>query len=176
MANGILVQNKVHAKDTDALNRPVVSASAVQNGHVMAISNDGTNTNGAEVWTGVAPTTGNLSDLWMAYSPEVVITNGKYRGIDCDPREFTNIAGRVFDAFKPQVGDIMTLTADNLAGTKGANTFVVATNTAFALTWGAAAVSGLSLSLIEETTLSLGTGSIGSQKIVAYKFEVVAIA
>jgi len=177
MANGILVQNKVHAKDTDALNRPVVvAASDVQNGHVLDISNDGTNANGSEVWTGVAPTTGNLSNLWMAYSPEVVITAGAYRGLTPDPRQFTNVAGRVFDAFKPQVGDIMTLTEDNLAGTKSTNTFVVATNTAFALTWGAAAVSGLSLELIEETTLSLGTGAIGSQKIVAYKFEVVAIA
>ena len=139
MANGILVQNNVQAKDIDALNRPVVSASAVQNGHVMVLSNDGTNTNGAEVWTGVAPTTGNLSNLWMAYSPEVVITDSKYRGLTPDPRDFTNVAGRVFDAFKPQVGDILTFTEDNLAGTKSTNTFVVATNAAFGLTWASAA-------------------------------------
>jgi hypothetical protein len=176
MANGVLIQSKVQAKDNDALNRPAVSAADVMNGNVLDLTGYSTTAGEAEVWTAVAPTTGNLSNLWMAYSPEVVITNAKYRGIDCDPRSFTNIAGRVYDVFKLEVGDIITVTGDSLAGTQSTNTFVVATNTAFGLTWAAAAVAGVSLELLEETTISLGTGAIGSQKIPAFKFEVKAIA
>jgi hypothetical protein len=85
----------------------------------------------------------NSSNLWMAYSPEIVTvvtaTGNKYRGLTPDPREFTNIEGEVFSAFKPQVGDIITLTAEAITGTKGSNTFAVAANGAYTLAWAAAA-------------------------------------
>lgn len=76
--------------------------------------------------------------LYMAYEPEVVVVtvNGKqYKGIDPDVRDFVNIAGNVFSAFKPQVGDILTISADGITGTIGANTFAVATNAQYALAW-----------------------------------------
>ena len=180
MANGVVVQSRVQAKDNDALNRPFVCASDVMNGHVLNLTGYSTTAGESEVWTGVAPTTGNLSNLWMAYSPEIVTvtsaSGNEYRGLTPDPRDFTNIAGNVGDCFQPQVGDLITITGDGLAGTKSTNTFVVATNAAFALTWAATAVSGLSLKLREETTISVPTGAIGSHKVTAYKFEVVAIA
>jgi hypothetical protein len=176
MANGILIQSAVQAKDIDALNRAAVAAVDVQNGSVLNLTGYSTTAGESEVWAAEAPTTGNLSNLWMACSPEVVVTDGKYKGIDVDPRNFVNTAGDVFDVFKPQLGDIVLMSVDAVGGTKSTNTFVVATNAELKLQWAAAAVSGVSLELIEETTMSIGTGAIGSNKVTAYKFEVVAVA
>jgi hypothetical protein len=81
----------------------------------------------------------NSTGLWMAYSPEIVtVTSGtkKYRGINPDPRDFTNLAGEVFTAFKPQVGDIITITADGIGDTAiGSNTYAVAKDSQYKLDW-----------------------------------------
>lgn len=81
----------------------------------------------------------NDSGLWMAYEPEVVTivtaSGKKFKGIDVDVRDFYNIANTPFAAFKPQVGDILTVSADGITGTIGANTFVVATNAQYAFAW-----------------------------------------
>ena len=176
MANGIIEKTAVAATDVCAYNRTVVSAAAVENGSVLNLTTLGVASGEAEVWTGEAPTTGNLTDLWMAASPEVVVTAAKYKGLDPDPRNFTNAIGDMIAAFKPVVGDVIKMNADAVAGTISSNTFVVATNAASKLTWAAAAVSGLSLKLRKTTTMSIGTGAIGSHKILAYVFEVVAVA
>lgn len=87
----------------------------------------------------------NTTGVWMAYSPEVVtVVSGtkKYKGINPDPREFTNLSGEVFSAFKPQVGDIITITADGIGTTAiGTNTYAVAKNGQYKLDWAAAANS-----------------------------------
>lgn len=88
----------------------------------------------------------NTTGFWMAYSPEVVSVvsaSGKvYRGLTNDPREFTNLATKVFDAFQPQKGDLITITADGIGATAiGSNTFAVATNGQYKLDWAAAANS-----------------------------------
>jgi hypothetical protein len=88
--------------------------------------------------------TDNTTGMWMAYSPEVVtVVSGslKYKGLNNDPREFTNLSGEVFSAFKPQVGDIITLTAEAITGDKSTNTYAVAANGAYTLAWAAAANS-----------------------------------
>lgn len=176
MAYGVLIQNKVQASDIDALNRSVKCASAVENGMVFNLLTRSAVSGEEEVWVATAPATSYLSNLWMAYEPEIVLTDGKYKGLDPDPRNFYVPAGTVFSAFQPKLGDVITLTSDVITGTIGANTFVVATNADFQLNWGASAVSGLSLKLIETTYISIATGSIGSQRVTAYKFEVVAVA
>ena len=43
----------------------------------------------------------------MAAEPEVVLTDEKYKGLDPDIRNFYNVSGTVYSAFKPQVGDII---------------------------------------------------------------------
>jgi hypothetical protein len=120
----------------------------------------------------------------MAYSPEVVeVVSGSnvFKGIDSDPIHFVNLQGEFIDAFMPQIGDIITLTADALGGTKASASYVQvdATNNTYELTWGTAAtVAGLSLKYLETTFVSKGTaGAIGkTQHVTAYKFEVVSIA
>lgn len=81
----------------------------------------------------------NTMGAWMAYSPEVVTvvsaSGKKYKNINPDPRDFTNLSGEVFDAFKPEVGDIITITSDGITGTKGANTFAVAKDGQYAIDW-----------------------------------------
>lgn len=87
----------------------------------------------------------NSTGLWMAYSPEIVTvvtaSGKKYKGINPDPRDFTNLSGEVFDAFKPVVGDILTITAEGITGTKGTNTYVVAKDGQYTLDWASAANS-----------------------------------
>jgi hypothetical protein len=78
--------------------------------------------------------------------------------------------------FKLCIGDIVTISADGLAGTKSSNTYVVATAGAQKLTWGASAVSGVSLKLLETTYFSIADGSIGTQRVTAYRFVVEAVA
>jgi len=183
MAHGILVQNKVAAMNIDSLNRSVVAAADIDNGMVFTLATRNTSaTYGQnEVWDATTPATGaGLTQLWMAYEPEVVVTvsgSNKFKGIDNDPRNFYNITGDVFTAFKPQLGDIISMTADSLGtGTGLASAFAVATNATNKLTWAAAAVAGLSLKYLATDYVSIGTGAIDNQRVVSYVFEVVALA
>ncbi|MBA4463707.1 MAG: hypothetical protein H2B01_05945 [Nitrosopumilaceae archaeon] len=177
MAYGVVVLDKVHAMNIDALNRTAKSGALIENGMVFALSGKEAGAGETEMWTVVQPATGaNLTHLWMAYSPEIVDTNAQYRGLDPDPRNFAHAIGDPISCFKPQIGDLITLTDDVITGTKSTNGFVVATNGDYQLNWGASAVSGLSLKLLGTTYISIGLGSIGTQRVTAYQFEVVAIA
>ena len=178
MSNAILVQNVAQAKNIDALNRSVMSASDnIQNGNVFNLNGKSSTAGYGEVWNTLKPATGALKlslkllgttyisiadgsigsqrqtayqfevaeasgGLWMAYEPEVVLTvsgSNQFKGIDHDVRNFTNLAGTPFTAFQPQVGDILTISADGITGTIGTNTYAVATNAQYALAWAAAA-------------------------------------
>jgi hypothetical protein len=176
MTHAILVQNRVQAKDVDALNRSVICASSIDNGNVFYMDSLYTDEDGyGEVWEVKQPTTGSLTGLWMAYSPEVVLTDSSYRGINPDPRDFYTSASTVFDAFKLEKGDIVTITADGLDGT--VSNYAVSQETSFELLWAAVPSSSLvSMKLIETTHVPLGSGSaVGSQRMTAYKFEVEQI-
>lgn len=180
MANkGVLVQTQVMAMNVDAKNRSAVAAYEVENGMVFQLTGKSATAGEPEVWTCATPVTAALTNLWMAYEPEVVLTvqgSKVYKGLNPDPRDFAVPAGTVFSAFKPEVGDLILMTADALAGTKASNGFVVATNNAAKLTWAAAAVSGLSLKLIETSYISIGAALPTSQRETAYLFEVVSVA
>lgn len=176
MSHVVMIPNAVQAMNVDALNRSAKSASDVDNGNLVVLSAVGTG-NETEVWTALVPSTANgLTGVWMAGEPEVVLTASKYKGIDPDPRNYYNEIGKVFSVFKPKVGDIITLTADGVAGTKSTNTFVNATDTTGGLkpVWGATQTSSVfSMQLLETTYISIADGSIGSQRVTAYRFVVV---
>lgn len=170
MAN-VVIQRSARALDINALNRSGVYTADLDNGSVMRLDTQ-VSVNG-DLWTATLPTTGNLTNLYMAYSPEVVVTAGKYKGIDPDPRNFVNVANSPLDFFKPEIGDIITMTT--LSGTQSTNQFVVATNGASGLTWSATApASTFAMKLIGADYIDLQTGSIGVNKVSAFKFEVVA--
>ena len=118
MAN-VLVQTHVMAMDVDALNRVGVYDSAnVDNGTALVCGVQSTNAGQKHVFS-VTPASGVAKDLWMAYSPEVNTTvDGTlyFKGLDVDPRNFTNLAGKPFDMFKPVPGvDLIQVTKDFFA-------------------------------------------------------------
>ena len=115
MAHGVLIESMIQAKNIDALNRSVKSAVDIDGGNLIALT--APTTQGDDVWTAAKPATGSLKDLWLAYNPEVKYTyvNGKvYAGLSADARDYTNVAGEVFDAFKPKLGDEIVVLADNV--------------------------------------------------------------
>ena len=104
MAHGFIIESMIQAKNIDALNRSVTSAINVDGGGLVSLAYP--TTKGNDVWTASAPADGALGGLWIAYNPEVKYTdvNGKrYAGLSADIRDYTNIAGETFDAFKPKV-------------------------------------------------------------------------
>ncbi len=113
MANGVIVESRIQATNIDALNRTAKAAVDVAGGGLVALTASGTQ--GNEVWTAAAPATGSLGGLWIAYNPSEHLTKvgGKFfAGLSEDPRDYTNIAGRPFDCFKPAVGDEIDITVD----------------------------------------------------------------
>jgi hypothetical protein len=180
MSHGVLVQEKVAALNIDSLNRSCYSACAIDNGNVFQLKTKvpaaTLGTTGSEVWLATMPETGSMVNLWMAYEPEVVVTvsgTQQYKGIDPDPRNFYNISGNVFSAFRPQLGDLLLMTADCMSST--VSSYAVAADTAFVLAWSAVPAIGLTLKYVGLSYISIGTGSVGTQRVAAYKFEVVAI-
>ena len=117
MAYGVLIESMIQAKNIDALNRSVKAQIDVAGGGLIALT--APTAQGDDVWTAAAPSS-ELGGLWMAYNPEVkyILVNGKkFAGLSADARDYTNIAGEVFDAFKPKVGDEIVVTIDAVDAT-----------------------------------------------------------
>jgi len=180
MTHSILIKDQTVSKDVSAYNRSVVSGSTstdIDNGNVFLLQTRGTSGSNIEAWVFSPCIAGSMIGLWMAASPEVPITvDGDliYKGLNQDPRKFYNVGGKVFDAFKPQPGDIITLTADALdSGT--AQAFANASAGAFTLVWAAnpVATTTFSLRYLATTYISIGSGGIDNQRVTAFKFEVL---
>ena len=106
MTHAILISTKMAAKNVDSYNRSAISASDVDNGGLVYLDGIYTQADGYdEVFFAKQPTTGSLTNLWMAISPEAVLTDGKYKNIDPDVRNFTNSASQVFDVKYLRPGD-----------------------------------------------------------------------
>lgn len=181
MTHAVAVLNKVAAQDVDAYNRTAVSATALDNGWVFELLTKSATTGEGEVWT-ATQTGGTITNMWMAYSPEIVTVvsgSNKFKGIDNDPRNFYHVIGDMIDAFRPIVGDIITLTDDALAtGSGAASAYATCVSGNWKLVWAAAAVSGLTLKYLETNYISLPqAGAISeTQRITSYKFVVSAVA
>lgn len=178
---GFILKSAVSAHTDQALNRRGIHAGAlVDNGSVMQLLTRSANADNTQVFVATDPSAGaGLQNLWMAMTEGVVAftVNGKtYRGLSNDfIGDFTNNAGEIIDFFKPQIGDIVEATLATFGGTKGANTFVVATAGQKKLQWASAPVAGLSLKILNDSFVSQGTGAIASQRVATVKFEVVAV-
>ena len=177
MAYGVLIESMIQAKNIDALNRSVTSEVNVAGGGLIALT--APTTQGDDVWTAAAPATGNLGDLWIAYNPEVkyIEVNGKkFAGLSADARDYTNLAGEVFDAFKPKIGDEIVITIDAVDST-GANAVrgdileAKADQTTFTRVAAATgATSGSTAFEVEWVgTIDFPKANIGVEKVKAFK-------
>ena len=177
MAYGVIEKVAVRAQSIDALNRSVESATLLENGNAFNLATMGTIANREEeVWVATTPASGSLTDLWMLAEDPVVVTDSKYRNLDPDPRDYTLAIGTTGSAFKPEVGDLIRGNADSMVGTKSTNTFVNATDSAFQLTWGATQTASVLSFVIRQTQyMSIGLGTLGTQRITAYLFECLAV-
>ena len=182
MAYGVVVPLAIAAKDVDSWNRSVSCASAVENGSVFGLLtkvNTTTYPGTDEVWEATVPTTGvSLTDVWMAYEPELVWT-GSYRGLDPDPRNFLIPARKIFSAFKPQLHDLLLMSDDCFVvpWTAG-NAYGNCTTADWQMVWGntATSVSTLfTLKLLATSYISIGMGSIDNNRLTAYVMEVIGL-
>lgn len=178
MAYGVLIESMIQAKNIDALNRSVKAQIDVAGGGLLALT--APTTQGDDVWTAAAPATGNLGNLWIAYNPEVkyISVNGKkFAGLSADARDYTNLAGEVFDAFKPKVGDEIVITAECVDSTDVddvvAGDFLEAVNgeTTFArVAAGTGATAGSTAFKVEWVgSVEFPQANIGIEKVKAFK-------
>ena len=118
----IIAETRIAAYNVDMLNRSAIHSTAdVDGGNLVSLTSS--TTAGNDVFTAATPTAQTLGGLWMAYNPSVRLTELNdqfYAGLSADERDYTNIAGRVFDVFKPQKGDIIALSLETIDAS-GAN-------------------------------------------------------
>jgi len=160
--------------------RSAKAAFNVENGSVLQLTAKSTDNFEGDVWTANTPGSGEgLKNLWIVDEPvngRIVDASGNvYDSVDNNPKNFVNLAGTVFNTHQLKVGELVTLSADAIGGTKGVNTFVVATNGKLKLQWSAAAVTGVSLKLIKQNDFAIADNT-WKQRTTAYQFEVVAVA
>lgn len=176
MARSILIPTLVAAKNIDSLNRSFVSTVDLDNGNVFYKGELSTNANESQVYDAKAPATDNLKGLYMAFSAEdVVLTDdlgNQFKVGTLDPRAFTNKAGVVFSGFKPQVGDLVLISADGIEGE--ATNYANAEADSTLLHFADAAKEGLSFKVVETTYITVASANnIGSQRVTAYLLECV---
>ena len=176
MAYGVLIESMIQAKNIDALNRSVKANIDVDGGNLIALT--APTEQGNDVWTASAPTTGKLGNLWIAYNPCVkytVVNGKKFAGLSADNRDYTNIKGEVFDAFKPVVGDEIIVTIDDVDATGAsavAGDILESKNgqTKFTRVAGGTATTGSTAFQIEWVgTVDFPKANIGVDKVKAFK-------
>ena len=173
----IMIPSKVMAKNIDSLTRSAKSDTDLDNGALVQLNTGVSNTYGeGELYLATTPATGALSGLWMVGEPEVDVTDGKYKGIDVNPRFFFNAAGTPISVFKPKEYDIVRLTDEAFTNTRGTNIYASASDGTNKLTWVASPVAGAtSFKLVAPTYVSVPVGYPGAaNRVPIYRLECVA--
>ena len=170
----VLIPSLVAAKNVDSYNASFIADKDIDNGMVFAAGAY----SDEQVYT-LAEIGEDLHNIYMAFSPEdTIITDAmgnEYKiGIN-DPRTFTNVAGKVFSAYRPQVGDKILISAAGIEGTAADYAVVAAGKDK--LQYADAAVEGLSYKVLNANDyMSIGGATnIGSQRVAAVLLECVAI-
>ena len=171
MAHNVIIKVQTASFNVDALNRSAVYTTGnLDNGSVVALK---TKSAGIGYWNATLPEDGD-APLWIVASPEVIFVD-KAHGGSADPRDFENVAGRVFDAFCPQVADQIELYIPAFgavtAGSEAAY-IIAGTDGAFA-TSNTAPTSGLGFKFVGRNTLKVGDGAIAPEAIPTYVYECV---
>lgn len=175
----VLIKNGYAALNVDNWNRTVVCEEDVPNGAVFALSEYSTDADSKIVWKAGKPAA-EAKNLWMASSPEVVITTlpdgTELKGTDNNIRDFVNIKGHPIDAFKLVEDDVLTIVPSTANATAMATAkFLIPDATKFTLKAQAEATAptaGMYLKALGATTAHIGDGNLVKKAVTAYKFVV----
>ena len=172
--HAVLIPNKVAAKSVDAYLRPVISASAIDNGNIFQLNQKTGTTGEGEVWLATAPSSASATRVWMAGEPELPFAtagNNIYRGLG-NIQDFYNSACAVFTGFALKDGDIITLTADAFDSATVQAYAVPDDSGNYKWKWAAAASTGMCLKYIATTYIpSASASAIGTGRITAFQLE-----
>lgn len=173
----IMLPSAVMSKDVDSLVRSAKSATTdLDNGSLVQLNTGVSSTYGeGQVYLATQPATGSLNNLWMIGDPEVVVTDGKYKGIDVNVRDFYTPTGSIFSVFKPKLYDIIELTGEAFTNSIGEYTYASAANGSYLLTWASSPTSNAtSFKLVKTTYISVPIGFPGSgNRVTSYKLECI---
>ena len=175
----VLVKNRYAALNVDSFNRVAVCTEDVPNGSVFALKEYSEDADSNMVWK-AEKVAANAKSMWMASSPEVVITTlpdgTELKGIDNNIRDFVNIKGHPIDAFKLIEDDVLTIVPSEANATAMATAkFLIPEAGKFALKAQAEATAptaGMYLKALGATTAHIGDGNLVKKAVTAYKFIV----
>ncbi len=174
MANCVLIPTTYGAKNIDAMNRSVIATTDVPNGTPLTLT--APTTAGSNVFTASTPTT-PFANVWLAYSPEVnKLQVGKVFG-GADPRNFTNVANKPFDAFRPMANvDVIQVTSDFFATAPSTGSTVVELDaTGFvAKTTATSGYTGISFKIIRSEPMTIASQTGYGEQVTAYYLECTA--
>jgi len=179
MAYAVIELNQVAATDVGIYNRSAVSGSILEQASLFRLDSLSSGSGQSEVFAATQVATGSLVDVWMANAaviPYVSSADGEIFNVGSeDPRNFVIPASRVFSSFKPQVGDIVTLSEDCFTAAKSTNTYANATTGLWQLVWGASQdVSALSFKYLATKWISIGNPAVASGRVTAYRMVCLA--
>lgn len=174
MAHNVVILKQYAAYNVDAYNRTAVCESDIDNGCVFKLVSYSETEGEGIVWKAEQAAESDKG-LWMATSPEVVITKVmdgvEMRNLVTDPRAFVNVAGKMIDATKLIPGDILEMTCEGITGAD-TNNYLVPDASNFKLKANSSAGTGLSLRKIGTSKLHIGDASLVKRPVTTYKYEV----
>ena len=109
--------------------------------------------------------------VYIAYNPSEHLTevNGKvFAGLSADPRDYVNLKGRTFTAFKPCVGDEIVVTADAITGSPTVGEFVEAGTDGKGVPSATASAGKTSFKVTYKKNIPFPAGGIGNEQVTAY--------
>lgn len=182
--HNVVIKSATASYMVDSFGRTAVFDTDVDNGCVAVLNTYSEREDESMVWK-AEQATATSKGLWMATSPEVVITrafdgdeaNGvpalDFRGIINDVRAFYNPKGMMVDMILLQKGDIIEMTGAGITGIEeDSNTYLVPDTTGYKLKASTSAGTGLALRKTAKSKLHIGNGSLVKVPVTTYKFTV----
>ena len=188
--HNVVIKKRTASFNVDSLNRTAVFTEDVDNGCVAVLKAYSGIPGEEMVWKAEKPTASSKG-LWMATSPEVVITRAldadgatgmpaiDMKGVINDPRAFYNIKGYMVDMTYLNVGDIIEMTCAGIQKSSGGaydgtDAYLVADTANFKLKGSTAPGSGMALRKIGTSKLHIGNAALVKNGVTTYKFVVEA--
>lgn len=168
MAYGVMIPKTMAGRQLDSAYVSAKATIDVENGGVVVLGGLSTVRNEKDVFLATAPVAAT-DVVGIVYEPPIVLTDGKYKNINPDPRGFINVAGKVFGVYIiTNLGmETLSLSVDAISGVQGVKGFAIPAAGSTKLVWSATAnLTGLTLTLLETTVLI-----IGNERVVNNRFK-----